>query len=95
MMAALKKSLAATGGARKQPVHAERAPESHRRRPAAPTDCFQLTVTNCIAVVLVSHAPAEMTGSAPSRNVKYLAHFSHLTTEVVVFKTQMRQAHVR
>jgi DNA end-binding protein Ku len=32
MMAALKKSLAATGGARKQPAHAERHAESHRRR---------------------------------------------------------------
>jgi DNA end-binding protein Ku len=32
MMATLKKSLAATGGARKQPAHAERHAESHRRR---------------------------------------------------------------
>ncbi|HEV2306828.1 MAG TPA: Ku protein [Candidatus Acidoferrales bacterium] len=32
MMAALKKSLAATGGARKLPAHAERHAESHRRR---------------------------------------------------------------
>jgi DNA end-binding protein Ku len=32
MMATLKKSLAATGAARKQPAHAERHAESHRRR---------------------------------------------------------------
>ncbi len=32
MMAALKKSLAATSGAKKQPAHAERAAEAHHRR---------------------------------------------------------------